>query len=219
MSLAHPTPTSSSNFQLIFDNALKAYKKRTRNDLLTHPLADRFEACDSASGFLAVLQELVQELNQSQPNNTKWLDPIVNVIHAFSETLREGVGSVCFRTELVRDVPSHVCSAGILTCKGDFYRVWCSSFSVYPSQYLRAVHHNTNDSQTAKAVRADQDALSEIFERIEAFFRRLDIYTKVAPNEGMVETTTAIMVEVLNFIGIATKEIKQNRISKCFFYR
>jgi hypothetical protein len=58
-----------------------------------------------------------------------------------------------------------------------------------------------------------------MFERIEAFFRRLDIYTKVAPNQGMVETTTAIMVEVLNFIGIVTKEIKQGRTSKRSLYR
>jgi hypothetical protein len=71
-----------------------------------------------------------------------------------------------------------------------------------------------DDSQTAKAVRADQDTLSEIFEHIEAFFRRLDIYTEVAPNQGMVDTITAIMVEVLNFIGLATKEIKQGRASK-----
>jgi hypothetical protein len=55
-----------------------------------------------------------------------------------------------------------------------------------------------------------------MFERIEAFFRRLDIYTEVAPNDGMVDTITAIMVEVLNFIGIATKEIKQGRISTPF---
>ena len=97
MSHTHPT-SASSNFRLIFDNALKAYKKRTKNDLLTHPLADRFEACDSASSMLNVLQEQVQELNQSQCNNTKWLDPTVNVVNAFSETLGEGVGSVCFRT-------------------------------------------------------------------------------------------------------------------------
>ena len=77
-------------------------------------------------------------------------------------------------------------------------------------------HRNTNDSQTAKAVRADREALSETFERLEAFFGRLEIYTEVAPNEGMVDTITAILVEVLNFIGIATKEMKQGRISKCF---
>ena len=97
MSHAHPTSTSS-NFQLIFDNALKAYKKRTKKDLLTHPLAGRLKACDSASGVLTVLQEQVQVLDQSQRSNAKWLDPTVNVLHAFSETLGEGVGSVCFRT-------------------------------------------------------------------------------------------------------------------------
>ena len=53
-----------------------------------------------------------------------------------------------------------------------------------------------------------------MFERIEAFFRRLDTYTKVAPNEGMVDTITAIMVEILNILAIATKEIKQDRTSK-----
>jgi hypothetical protein len=96
--MSHTQPTStSSNFQLIFENALKVYKKRTKNDLRTHQLAGRLEACISASSILIVLQELVQELNQSQRGNTKWLDPTVNVLLAFSETLGEGVGSVCFR--------------------------------------------------------------------------------------------------------------------------
>ena len=97
MSHTHPTSTSS-NFKLIFDDAVKSYKKRTKNDLLKHPLADRFETCDSASSILTVLQEQVQELNESRRNNTKWLDPTVNVLLAFSETLGEGLGSVCFRT-------------------------------------------------------------------------------------------------------------------------
>jgi len=97
MSHTHPTSTSS-NFQIILDNALKAYKKRTKNDLLKHPLADRLQACDSPSSMLTVLQEQVQELDQSQRSNTKWLDPTVNVLHTFSEVLGEGVGSVGFRT-------------------------------------------------------------------------------------------------------------------------
>jgi hypothetical protein len=58
-----------------------------------------------------------------------------------------------------------------------------------------------------------------MFERMEAFFRRLDIYTEVAPNQGMMDTITAIMIEVLNFIGIATKEVKECRTSTRFFYR
>ena len=80
-------------------------------------------------------------------------------------------------------------------------------------------HRNTNDSQTAKAVRADQAALSKMFERLEAFFGRLEIYTEVSPNEGMVKTITAILVEVLNFIGIVIKEMKQGRTSKYFVYK
>ena len=67
-------------------------------DPLTHPLADRLEACDSASSIHDVLEEYVQELNQSERNNIKWLDPTVNVLLAFSETLGEGVGLVCFKT-------------------------------------------------------------------------------------------------------------------------
>jgi hypothetical protein len=55
-----------------------------------------------------------------------------------------------------------------------------------------------------------------MFERMEAFFRRLHIYTEVAPNKGMVDTIAAIMVEVLNILAIATKEIKQGRMSKSF---
>jgi hypothetical protein len=100
LSHIHHTPRSS-NFQLIFDNALKAYKKRTEKDLLTHPLAGRLEACDSPSSILAVLQEQVQEFNQSQSRNerlTKWLVPTVTVLNALSGTLGEGVGVVSIGT-------------------------------------------------------------------------------------------------------------------------
>ena len=78
---------------------------------------------------------------------------------------------------------------------------------------FRVVHRNMIDSQTAKAVRADKDALFEIFERLEAFFRRLEIYTELSLDQNMVEMVIQIMVEVLSIIGIATKDLKQGRIS------
>src|SRR6266852_3723542 len=98
MSHTRPTSTSSSNFQVIFDNALKAYKRRTKKDLLAHSLATQLQTCDSHSSILIVLQQQVQELNQSQSRDerlTKWLDPTVKVLHTFSETLGEGVSLVC----------------------------------------------------------------------------------------------------------------------------
>jgi hypothetical protein len=51
---------------------------------------------------------------------------------------------------------------------------------------------------------------------MEVFFQRLEIYTQAALDQKMVDTVTKIMVEVLNIIGIATKEIKQGYISTCF---
>jgi DUF438 domain-containing protein len=101
MSDTHPAPSSCSNFQLIFNNALKAYEKHTKKDLLAHPLAAQFQNCDSPTTILAVLQQQVQELNKSRSSNerlTKWLDPTVNVLYALSGTLGEGISLVCLET-------------------------------------------------------------------------------------------------------------------------
>jgi hypothetical protein len=102
--MSHPRVTtfesSSSNFQLIINNALKAYEKRTKKDLLAHPLASQLQACETPGDILAVLQQQVQGLDQSESGSrderwTKWLDPTVNVVFAFSTVLGSGVGLVC----------------------------------------------------------------------------------------------------------------------------
>jgi hypothetical protein len=102
MSNTHPTASSSSNFQPIFNNALKVYERRTKKDLLAHPLAAQLQACDTPSSILAVLQQQVQEFDRSQSGDdrlTNWLDPTVNVLYSLSAsaTLGEGVGLVCSR--------------------------------------------------------------------------------------------------------------------------
>jgi hypothetical protein len=74
---------------------------------------------------------------------------------------------------------------------------------------------NTQISQAAQDVRASQDTLIDIFERIEMFFRRLEVYTELSSTTmEMMDVTIQIMVEILSFLGIATKEIKQGRMSK-----
>jgi hypothetical protein len=98
MSQTRHNPTSSSNFQVIFNNALKVYKRRTKKDLLAHPLASQLQDCHSYSSILIVLQQQIQELDQSQTSDerlTKWLDPTVKVLYTLSETLGEGVSLVC----------------------------------------------------------------------------------------------------------------------------
>src|SRR5882757_3117661 len=101
MSLSHLTaPSSSNNFQLIINNALKAYEKRTKKDLFAHPLASRLQACDSPGAILAILQQQIQGQDQSRSGDdrwTKWLDPTVNILYALSATLGEGAGLVSLR--------------------------------------------------------------------------------------------------------------------------
>jgi hypothetical protein len=93
--------TSSSNFQLIFNNALREYERKTKRDLFAHPLAAQLNACTSPTTILAVLQQQVQELDHSRGTDdrlTRWLDPTINVLYAFSEALGEGVSLVSLRT-------------------------------------------------------------------------------------------------------------------------
>ena len=51
------------------------------------------------------------------------------------------------------------------------------------------------------------------------FFRRVEIHTEVRPTTEMMDLITQIMVEVLLILGIATKDIKQSRISKQSAYK
>ena len=114
MSNSHPitTGSSSSNFQLIFNNALKAYERRTKKDLLAHPLAAELQNCNSPSEILAVLHQQVQGLDQSMSSDdrwTKWLDPTVNVLYMLSKTLGKGISLVSLKTRThVRCAVSHL---------------------------------------------------------------------------------------------------------------
>ncbi|KAF8487341.1 hypothetical protein DFH94DRAFT_23655 [Russula ochroleuca] len=65
-----------------------------------------------------------------------------------------------------------------------------------------------------KDASARQDKLVEIFNRIERFFHRLEIYTGVTPTTAMTDIVIEIIVEVLKILGIATKEVKRGRLKK-----
>ena len=100
MSNSHPiaTVSSSFNFQLIFNNALKAYEKRTKNDLLAHPLATELENCKSPGEILAILRQQGLDPSMSSDDRfTKWLSPTVNVLYMLSKALGEGIGLVSFQ--------------------------------------------------------------------------------------------------------------------------
>ena len=92
---------SPSFFHSIINNSFEAYEKRTKKNLVSHPLTEQLQNCNSPDAILFVLQQQVQDINHSKSGNerlTKWLDPTVKVLYAFTKVLGEGVGLVCFNT-------------------------------------------------------------------------------------------------------------------------
>ena len=67
-------------------------------------------------------------------------------------------------------------------------------------------------------MKSSHDALVELFEHIESFFKRLEVYSQVSLNTEMAEVFVKIVAEVLSIISIATKEVKRKRASKLLQY-
>ena len=96
---AHPSASSSSNFQSVLDAALEAYEKKTKTKLLDHPLAAQLQSCDSPTAVLSILQDLIQQFDRRRSSDERlssWLSPTVSVLYAFSSTIGQGVGIVSF---------------------------------------------------------------------------------------------------------------------------
>ncbi|KAH9963654.1 hypothetical protein BJV74DRAFT_799719 [Russula compacta] len=86
-----PTPiASSSNYQYIFDNAVEAYKKKTKKDLRSHPCFP-----NSNPAILPMpANSRVRPIQWYRQRLTTWLKPTINVIYTFSATIGGGIGLV-----------------------------------------------------------------------------------------------------------------------------
>jgi hypothetical protein len=110
MSQNSPETTSNSTYDQVFENALKAYKKKTGKDLASDPLLRRLESCNSPDGVLGALREQIPDSEQSGTRNGRfmdWLDPTVSVLLNFSETIGGAVGLVSCST------PSQICLGSV----------------------------------------------------------------------------------------------------------
>ncbi|KAH9005352.1 hypothetical protein EDB83DRAFT_754207 [Lactarius deliciosus] len=66
-----------------------------------------------------------------------------------------------------------------------------------------------------KDVSASYDALGDLFELMENFLRRLNIYTKVqlTTRTEMTEIVVKILIELLAMLALATQQVRQGRLS------
>jgi hypothetical protein len=75
-------------------------------------------------------------------------------------------------------------------------------------------------SQAVKDVSTSYDALIDLFESIENFLSRLDIYTRIPPSAVLTDMAVKIMVELISTLALVIKQVKQGRLSEfCPPYR
>ena len=89
---------------------------------------------------------------------------------------------------------------------------WCYSCRPYATYFDRQA------SQTTKDASSSRDKLIEIFNRIERFFHRLEIYAGITPTAAMKDIIIEIMAEVLAILAITTKEAKRGRLSRSIWH-
>jgi hypothetical protein len=78
--------TPSYNFKAILDPALS----QALTDLLDHPLAAELQRCDSVDAIKAVFQvqaEAFQQFRDGDKRLMKWINPVVDVLSTFSDTI------------------------------------------------------------------------------------------------------------------------------------
>jgi hypothetical protein len=53
-----------------------------------------------------------------------------------------------------------------------------------------------------------------LFECLGCFLKRVEIYTRIPPDPIMTEVVVKIMVQLLSVLALASKQIKQGRLSE-----
>jgi hypothetical protein len=99
------TSTSHPKFGSTFNAALEGYKRKTKNDLASHPLLPILQSCNSPEAILTVLRRQIPAFSESHNGDdrlTKWVTPIVKVLYSFSTALGGDVGLVNIGMSLVK---------------------------------------------------------------------------------------------------------------------
>ena len=103
MSFSHQADSPSNLKQMLYE-ALAKYKK-TGNDLRVHWLADQLKSCTSVDAVLDVLRDQARPFEQSGDQKLmKWIDPLVHILHTFSDAHNVGDGLVLTITNTFHEV-------------------------------------------------------------------------------------------------------------------
>ena len=88
---------SSDNFTAIFNAALIEYQTLTGKPLDTHLFAVQLDTCQNPEAASNLLRTQAQTFSKSREDDERlmaWLDPTINILSTFSDTLRECINLV-----------------------------------------------------------------------------------------------------------------------------
>jgi hypothetical protein len=93
--------SGSSTFQTLFESALRDYEAKTGIPLASHPLAEKFQNCQSVDSVTTLLQEHAQAFSEFRGSD-KILKSLKNVVSALSRvsataTLGHAIGMACLK--------------------------------------------------------------------------------------------------------------------------
>jgi len=212
---------SSSNFQSLFDAALCDYTKQTGINLAAQPFAQDLQHCQSADDLLNVLQERAKQFRAYRDGNRKLLNclkPIVQTLHTVSGVLAEASPvSTTDQPSYFIIVFTHLALGSLPTYKGNYRWHRCPPRRTCLLSVLQRHPCNTPVLQAAIGVSASYDALIGLLECVGSFLDRLRIYAEIPFSPSMSNIIVKIMVEVLSVLSLATKQVKEGRLSKTFF--
>jgi hypothetical protein len=92
-----PEAAPRTKYEEKFDEALEAYKKKTGKDLKSDPMLSTLKACKSPNETLSELRMKIPRINQSENSDnrlTNWVNPVVNVLYIYAQTIGGAVGLV-----------------------------------------------------------------------------------------------------------------------------
>jgi hypothetical protein len=208
---------TSESFQLLFNAALQDYANQTGTKLYDHPIASQLEKCDSIDSIMSILQDHSRKFREFRGEDTKIVKSLkgaVGTLYALS-TSAAGIGLVSPKSLIFIYHPTcALYSHFFLQMQYSLLSQSCStcvSF-IIPIIYCRKI----SVIQAVKDVSASYDALVDLFESIQNFLSRLDIYTKITLTPAMTTVIVKIMVEILSTLALATKQVKQGRLSESF---
>ncbi|VDB88233.1 unnamed protein product [Peniophora sp. CBMAI 1063] len=180
-----PSESSENGIHELWQNALEAYRKETKCELLGVDFADSVLECATAEDVMDVLQESMEDLKAFRSDDSKW-DKVRNV-------LERVVGVVLALNVAAGDVAS-VANQGAPGGSAIFVGI---------GVLLTAT----------KGVSERYDSLLELFSQLSDYLLRLSSRLQSKPELGPAARKNAldVLVHLLHVLALATRLLKKNR--------